>query len=356
MMIVNPGAVTIPTSSKRPKFEVPTLGALTPTTLVFSTQPSGAVAGEPFTTQPVVTVKDQFGATLTSYTGQVTMAMDIGSPGVLTGTTTKQCVAGVATFTNLEIDEANVGVRIAATIPELFPTTFASAPFDVEPAVSPLLTDLISYWKLDEVAGTRADAHGTNDLTDNNTVGSDTGKINLGASFIAANSEYLSHADNASLSTGDIDFTFGLWVRLATDAGMGLITKWDYTSGNREFEIIYLATESRFKFYVSPDGTAEVSLAADSFGAPSLDTYYYVVVWHDSVANTINIQVNNGVVDSLSHSGGVFNSNAPLHLGAIFNVAFLDGRIDEVAFWKRVLTAPERASLYNAGAGLAYPF
>lgn len=107
------------------------LATLVPTTLVFSTQPGGAVINEPFTTQPVVTVKDQNGNTLTSYTGQVTMAMDIGSPGVLSGTTTVSCVAGVATFTNLEIDEANVGVRIAATIPELFPATFASAPFDV---------------------------------------------------------------------------------------------------------------------------------------------------------------------------------------------------------------------------------
>ena len=30
--------------------------------------------------------------------------------------------------------------------------------------------------------------------------------------FTAANSEYLSHAHNSDLSTGDIDFTFAVWV------------------------------------------------------------------------------------------------------------------------------------------------
>jgi hypothetical protein len=34
----------------------------------------------------------------------------------------------------------------------------------------------------------------------------------------------------------------------------------------------------------------------------------------------------------------------------------LDGRVDEFGVWKRVLSAGERALLYNSGLGLAYPF
>lgn len=38
------------------------------------------------------------------------------------------------------------------------------------------LTDnLISWWSLDEASGTRYDSHGTNHLTDNNTVSSEAG-------------------------------------------------------------------------------------------------------------------------------------------------------------------------------------
>src|SRR6056300_304684 len=38
-------------------------------------------------------------------------------------------------------------------------------------------TDLVSFWKLDEASGTRVDAFGSNDLTDNNTVGQGTGTV-----------------------------------------------------------------------------------------------------------------------------------------------------------------------------------
>lgn len=81
------------------------LSGLVATSLIFSTQPAGAVAGEPFTTQPVVTVRDQHGATLTSFTGNVTIAKQSGT-GTLSGTLVKAAVAGVATFTNLQIDTA----------------------------------------------------------------------------------------------------------------------------------------------------------------------------------------------------------------------------------------------------------
>ncbi len=34
----------------------------------------------------------------------------------------------------------------------------------------------------------------------------------------------------------------------------------------------------------------------------------------------------------------------------------LIGRVDEITIWKRLLTTQEKADMYNAGAGLAYPF
>ena len=84
------------------------------------------------------------------------------------------------------------------------------------PGGSPFLSGLIAYWTLDEASGTRVDAHGNNDLSDNNTVTSTTGKVGDAAAFATANSEYLSRADNADLSVGNIDFTFDLWLNLST--------------------------------------------------------------------------------------------------------------------------------------------
>ena len=49
---------------------------------------------------------------------------------------------------------------------------------------NPGTTGLVSYWALDETSGTRYDSHGSNDLTDNNTVGYTTGVQGNAADFI----------------------------------------------------------------------------------------------------------------------------------------------------------------------------
>lgn len=226
------------------------------------------------------------------------------------------------------------------------------------------LTDnLVAYWDLDEASGVRDDAVGQNDLTDNNTVTSGTGKISNAGDFERDNSEYLSRADNTDLSSGNIDFTWAGWVKaesnLDSNSGRYIVSKHG-ASGNFEYGISHndSATVERFQFNVSSTGSNFVTVNADSLGTPSLDTWYFVVAWHDATANTINIQVNNGTVDSTSHTTGVFDGNGTFALGSYAQTPtnFFDGMIDEMGFWKRVLTADERTELYNSGNGLAYPF
>jgi uncharacterized lipoprotein YddW (UPF0748 family) len=78
----------------------------TPSALRFVTQPGNASEGVPFGTQPVVAAVDGVGATMTSFTGPVTVSVKFGSgnpDAVLSGTTTVNCVNGVATFTDLAL-------------------------------------------------------------------------------------------------------------------------------------------------------------------------------------------------------------------------------------------------------------
>jgi hypothetical protein len=227
---------------------------------------------------------------------------------------------------------------------------------------STLQQSLIAYWRLEETSGTRLDdlngCGGSGcDLTDNNTVTNNTGIIGNAGQFVQANSEYLSHTDNADLSTGDIDFTIATWVYLNSKAGTEhIFAKWG-AAGQREYRLIYETAVDRFQFIVSADGTASATRGASSFGSPSLSTWYYIIAWHDSTANTINIQVNNGTVDSTSYSSGVFGSTSILAIGASSAPAgYIDGRIDEVGFWKKVLTSGERTLLYNSGAGCQNTF
>ena len=208
-----------------------------------------------------------------------------------------------------------------------------------------LKDSLVSYWKLDEASGTRFDSHGSNDLTDNNTVGSATGKIGNCASFIAANSEYLSHADNADLSAGDIDFTFGCWVYFDTIGTFPFIVNKGWGDGSGW--IIYVRIDDSNKLWFSCNADANTVKSA----AVSTATWYHVVVRHDSVNDLIKITLN-GTTTSASYSGGV-TDDAELFIlgGATF---FLNGKIDE-AFWaKRCWSDAEIDEIYNSGNGLSY--
>ena len=80
---------------------------------------------------------------------------------------------------------------------------------------STLLTGLVSWWKLDEESGTRADAVGTNHHTDNNTVGYASGKIGNAANFVAANSESLTLGIAGVIPFGTEDFSVSFWLKPA---------------------------------------------------------------------------------------------------------------------------------------------
>lgn len=215
------------------------------------------------------------------------------------------------------------------------------------------LTDnLVSYWKMDEASGDAVDAHGSNTLADNNTVGSGTGKINNARDFESGSNEYFSIADNADLSTGDIDFTIQVWVNLESKGFNPIVAKWGGTS--QEYLLWYRSDQDKFELLVTHDGSTSAFVRAATFGAPSTGTWYCVHAWHDATGNQLGIAVNAGSADTQSHSAGVVNGAEGFKIG---NDGFgndFDGLIDEVGFWKRVLTSDERTELYNGGSGLAY--
>lgn len=224
-------------------------------------------------------------------------------------------------------------------------------------AMTDLTNSLISYWTLDEVSTgaapvTRNDSFGTNHLTDNNTTASAAGKISDAGSFVAINSEYLSCASNASLQTGDIDFTVSAWVNY-TDlvGGKILLSKWNALG---EWRLGSLGTGSSFDFIV---GDGATSAAVTSGTVATAGAWYFVVVWHDSTLNTINIQVNDGATVSAVWTTGLSSTAFDFEIGAqASGITCFNGLIDEVGFWKRLLTATERTALYNSGVGLSYPF
>ncbi len=222
-------------------------------------------------------------------------------------------------------------------------------------------TSLISYWPLNETSGTRNDSYSTNNLTANGTggVGSATGIKGNAADFESSESDFLEISDNAALSTGDIDFTISTWVNLESKPAnpMSIVTKND--SGTvREYTLRWQNTNDRFELELfASGGTSVCMVTANNFGAPSLSTWYFITAWHDATANTCNISVNNGTADSTAETGVPSDTAANFRIGArqTTETNFFDGLIDEVGFWKKVLSSTERTDLYNSGNANTYP-
>lgn len=221
-----------------------------------------------------------------------------------------------------------------------------------------LFDNLVSYWKLDETSGTRADSHGTNHLEDVNTVMSAAGKIGTAALFDAANHEYLYVPVSGDLQLGaDTAFTVAFWVYATSAPGAsGYSTLFTQVRAAPPVPV--------YLIYRYSDGHVWCDFAGNSTfvsvdgGSLSLNTWHLVIFWHNPVANTLNFQTDNGTVVSSAFSDGTFSSAGQIQLGSTTDLADaeLDGLLDEVGFWTRVLTSAERSALYNSGAGLTYPF
>lgn len=223
------------------------------------------------------------------------------------------------------------------------------------------LSGLTAWWPLEEPSGNRRDATPNgNDLAAVGEPDNVAGKIGFGIQESIGDFDYLEAASAAWNNPGDTDFSFAGWVYLDTKAtDQSLVSKWNLNSAEASYNTYYKTSTDRFVFAVTHDGSTVAEIEADSLGAPSLATWYFVVVWHDATANTINIQINNGTVDSLAHSLGVQTSTQEYRMGVIVNGGGsndddLDGRLDEWSLWARVLTSGERTDLYNAGSGVTY--
>jgi hypothetical protein len=213
-------------------------------------------------------------------------------------------------------------------------------------------TSLVSWWSL-ESDGT--DSHGSNDLSEAGTPVYTTGKVNNGVDLELSDSEYLYLADNADLSAGDTDFSIGGWFKFESlgATAQRLISKRQATT-NACYDMFYAGTgDDRFAFWLYTSGGTSMKAETSSSYGVVVDTWYFVVGWHDSTANTVNLQVDNGTVYSTGTSGNVpHDSTATFMIGNLAQVArYLDGMADECFFYRKVLSASERTWLYNSGSG-----
>lgn len=222
--------------------------------------------------------------------------------------------------------------------------------------VNPGTTGLVSWWALDETSGNRADAHGSNTLTDNNTVGYVAGKKSNAAYFILANSEYLSVADTSSLEPGSGSFTLCSWIVLNTKTAQQAIgDKWTTTSNQREYMLDYDVANDSFRIQVSADGTGATVLNS-TLTPITTSTWYFVCSELDNTNDLMKISVNAGTANTVAFTTNAFAGTSAFYLGrhAGGTSHYLDAALDEVVYYSRALSADEISWLYNSGTGRTY--
>ena len=107
----------------------------TATQLVFTVEPSNVVAGSSISPAVQVSIEDMFG-NVTTATSTVTVAIGTNpASGTLSGTLSVAAVAGVATFSNLSINNVGNGYTLTASVTGL--TGATSTPFNVTMSVGP---------------------------------------------------------------------------------------------------------------------------------------------------------------------------------------------------------------------------
>lgn len=214
-------------------------------------------------------------------------------------------------------------------------------------------TNLLAHWKLEETSGTRYDAKGYNHLTDNNTVGSDTGVQGTCASFVAANSERLNVTADSVLSGQVGDFTVGFWKKFDSLP----------SSGSRQYDFMY-ADKIQFASAHNTSGTYYLyAYLRDAAGfylnqvswSPSTATWYYIAITREQSTGYVKFYVNGSQQGSTVESGRTadLRTETGLNIGGV-TTAFTDGDIDEVSYWDTVLSGTDLTAIYNSGSGIPY--
>lgn len=186
-----------------------------------------------------------------------------------------------------------------------------------------------------------------------------------GASFVATASP---------LSLGSSDFTVQAWVNgdsLATDPNRrdpAIVSNKDWNSGSNVGWVIARGDENantgggiQWNFDTDLSTRIDIDLPA-SVAHLEDGQWHHVVVSHDRDGEAV-MYFDNRVVATRNisaHDGASIDAGRPTAIGTdgAFGTtwnAFLNGSVDEVAIWRRVLDPQEVARLYNSGLGLAIP-
>lgn len=222
-----------------------------------------------------------------------------------------------------------------------------------------LSTGLVSYWEFEEASGTRVDSHGSNDLSDNNTVTQGTGIQGNCADLEFSNSEYFSitDADQSGLQPSGA-ISLSIWFNLETTPQSNGSNEYTFfrklsAGSNRSYGFsLQEVSVGSFRFAGVIYGSAQNTFL-QTISAPSTATWYHAVFTWNGATSEAKFYLNGSQVGTTQTGSQTFlkNDNSPVYIGG---TAYFDGLLDEAGFWSKELSSTEVSDLYNGGSGIPY--
>jgi len=220
----------------------------------------------------------------------------------------------------------------------------SNADFELEVG-STIPMDYIASWKLDDNLATtnvidETGVHNATCTVNTNTIYNPSGKIG-GCQYKTTNVN-TEIPDSADLKVQE--FSISLWVKFDNVSGeQGLFNG---TDGNY-WDNGYGITLKDGRIQGHKNREAEGANRAISTTVPIVGTWYHVVFIVVNTPTPNNIYINGILEGSSSNITPISHANEVKRIGNSGNGKWLDGYIDQVRFYDRVLTSTEVTELYN---------
>ncbi len=214
-----------------------------------------------------------------------------------------------------------------------------------------LTTNLLYYYKLD---GNSTDSVASANGTDTSiTYSAGNGKIIQGAGFNGTTSNIALPNNDWSQSTG---YSISAWVKSSASTDQMIVAR-DNVSGTGRMFFVRLELATGKAEFIRFDSSTNVVTNIKSSSAYNDGNWHFIVATFDNTIGSIIYVDGTSVASDAVTTNNVSGANSTPYIG-IFNgsLSTMNGAIDEVGIWNRGITSSEVTQLYNAGAGLQYPF
>ena len=163
-------------------------------------------------------------------------------------------------------------------------------------------------------------------------------------------------------STTDSPFTFSAWVKRKPGGNMGILTKSDNTAGVTPIEYLWYIDSSGKLAIILYDnsGGNQIRTVSDTATTADIDKWTFYTVTYDGSSTTGGLKLyrNGQAFSSTGATSGIYvameNSTRLFRMGSAFiddgsSKQYMQGAIDDVRVYNRVLTNNEIKTLYNMG-------